>query len=102
MTAPAALSQLGAKVYVVNDKYDGCNINVNCGSTHPEAISSFVKQVGADVGFSFDGDADRVIAVDEKGEVIDGDHIMAICGTYLNKMRLKQHGRNDCHEQYGS
>jgi phosphoglucosamine mutase len=86
MTAPVALSQLGAKVYVANDKYDGCNINVNCGSTHPEAISSFVKQVGADVGFSFDGDADRLIAVDEKGEVIDGDHIMAICGTYLNKM----------------
>lgn len=90
MTAPAALSQLGAKVYVVNDKYDGCNINVNCGSTHPEVVSSFVKQVGADVGFSFDGDADRLIAVDEKGEVIDGDHIMAICGTYLNKIgRLK-------------
>lgn len=85
MTAPAALRQLGAKVHVINDKHDGYDINVNCGSTHPEVISSFVKQIGAGVGFSFDGDADRLIAVDEKGQVVDGDHIMAICGTYMKK-----------------
>jgi phosphoglucosamine mutase len=88
VTAPVALSQLGAKIYVINDKYDGCNINVECGSTHPEAISSFTKEVGADIGLSFDGDADRLIAVDENGELVDGDHIMAICGTYLNNNGL--------------
>jgi phosphoglucosamine mutase len=86
--APSALKALGAEVYVINDRPDGCNINVKCGSTHPEAISSFVKQIGADVGLSFDGDADRLIAVDEKGDVVDGDHVMAICGTYLNRRGL--------------
>jgi phosphoglucosamine mutase len=90
MAAPAALKELGAEVHVINAGPDGCNINVKCGSTHPEAISNFVKEIGADVGLSFDGDADRLIAVDEKGEVVDGDHVMAICGTYLNRRgRLK-------------
>lgn len=86
--APEALKALGAQVYVINDKPDGCNINVNCGSTHPDAISDFVKRAGCDVGLSFDGDADRLIATDENGEVIDGDHIMAICGTYMNRRGL--------------
>ncbi|AYO31674.1 MAG: phosphoglucosamine mutase [Thermoanaerobacteraceae bacterium] len=86
--APSALKALGAEVYVINDRPDGCNINVKCGSTHPETISSFVKQIGADVGLSFDGDADRLIAVDEKGDVVDGDHVMAICGTYLHRRGL--------------
>lgn len=83
--APQALESLGADIFTIGNKPDGKNINVKCGSTHPELISDFVKKVGADVGLAFDGDADRLIAVDEKGDVVDGDHIMAICAMYLNK-----------------
>lgn len=82
--APQALEGLGADIYTIGNKPDGKNINVKCGSTHPELISDFVKKVGADVGLAFDGDADRLIAVDEKGDIVDGDHIMAICAMYLN------------------
>jgi phosphoglucosamine mutase len=81
--APMIFEELGAKVHVINNHPDGSNINVYCGSTHPDALCRFVKEVGADVGLSFDGDADRLIAVDEKGEMVDGDHIMAICGSYM-------------------
>lgn len=83
--APQALKSLGADIYIIGNNPDGKNINVKCGSTHPELISDFVKRVGADVGLAFDGDADRLIAVDEKGDIVDGDHIMAICAMYLNK-----------------
>ncbi|MDI3481523.1 MAG: phosphoglucosamine mutase [Tepidanaerobacteraceae bacterium] len=86
--APAAFRALGAQVMVINDSPDGCNINVKCGSTHPEAISDFVRKTGADVGLSFDGDADRLIAVDENGQIVDGDHVMAICGVYLHRRGL--------------
>lgn len=86
--APIILEELGAKVHVINNHPDGCNINVNCGSTHPGALCRYVKEVGADVGLSFDGDADRLIAVDEKGEIIDGDHVMAICGSYMKRKGL--------------
>ncbi|MCR4431092.1 MAG: phosphoglucosamine mutase [Tepidanaerobacteraceae bacterium] len=90
--APTAFRALGAEVLAINDCPDGCNINVKCGSTHPEAISDFVKKAGADLGLSFDGDADRLIAVDENGQIVDGDHIMAICGVHLHRCGLLKNG----------
>lgn len=86
--APAILKELGAEVRIINNKPTGLNINVNCGSTYPNEIKGYVRDVGADVGLAFDGDADRLIAIDNKGEVVDGDYIMAICGR-----RLKEEGR---------
>ncbi len=86
--APIILKELGADVHIINNQPDGININVNCGSTHPESLCKYVKEIKADVGLSFDGDADRLIAVDEKGEIIDGDHIMAICGVHLRSRGL--------------
>lgn len=83
--APRAFREMGAEVYIINNAPDGKNINVNCGSTHPDVISAFVRETGADVGLSFDGDADRLIAADEAGRVVNGDHIMAICGIHLSK-----------------
>ena len=79
------LKSLGAEVVIINNKPDGKNINDSCGSTNPELIAKLVKETSADIGMSFDGDADRIIAVDEKGRIIDGDHILAICATYLKK-----------------
>ena len=76
---------LGAKTYVINNHPDGTNINTNCGSTHIEVLQSFVKENGLDVGFAFDGDADRCLAVDNKGNVVDGDLILYVCGTYLKE-----------------
>lgn len=76
---------LGAKTYVINDNPDGTNINKDCGSTHIEKLQSYVKENGLDVGFAYDGDADRCIAVDENGEVVDGDAIMYICGSYMKE-----------------
>jgi len=81
--APAVLTALGAQVSAINNQPDGTNINVNCGSTHIEVLQEYVKQVGADLGFSYDGDADRVLAVDEAGNLVDGDQILAICGLHL-------------------
>ncbi|MCR5797673.1 MAG: phosphoglucosamine mutase [Eubacterium sp.] len=82
--------RLGAEVHEIYDKPDGMNINRHCGSTHIEKIQNFVKEVGADVGFAYDGDADRCLAVDENGDIITGDHIMYVCGKYLKqKGRLK-------------
>ena len=83
--APRFFKELGAEVFVVNDQPDGLNINLNCGSTHPEVLQQLMEKVGADVGITFDGDADRAIAVNEKGQIVDGDHIMAICGAKLKK-----------------
>ena len=77
--------ELGAEVVVMNDKPDGININQNCGSTHMENIMDFIKKSGADIGLAFDGDADRVLAVDEKGNLVDGDQIMAIIGLDLKE-----------------
>lgn len=79
------LKSLGAEVVIINNKPDGKNINASCGSTNPELIAKLVKETSSDIGMSFDGDADRIIAVDEKGRIIDGDHILAICATYLKK-----------------
>ena len=76
---------VGANTYVINNAPDGFNINVSCGSTHIETLQNFVMYNRLDVGFAYDGDADRCIAVDEKGDVVDGDLILYVCGTYLKK-----------------
>ena len=76
---------LGAKTYVINAEPDGCNINTNAGSTHIEGLQKFVVENGLDVGFAYDGDADRCLAVDEKGEVVTGDHILYILGDYMRQ-----------------
>ncbi len=81
--AKSVYDALGAKTYVINNEPDGMNINTNCGSTHIEVLQEFVKEKKLDVGFAFDGDADRCIAVDENGNVVDGDLILYICGKYL-------------------
>ncbi|EFI41883.1 phosphoglucomutase/phosphomannomutase, alpha/beta/alpha domain II, partial [Peptoniphilus sp. oral taxon 386 str. F0131] len=75
--AEHVLRRLGAEVYVINNTPNGENINLSCGSTNPNLIKELVIQTGADIGMSFDGDADRIIAVDEKGNIVDGDHILA-------------------------
>ena len=80
--APEALRRLGADIIVLNNAPDGTNINVGCGSTHPEVLAKAVKEFRADVGLAFDGDADRVIAVDGEGQVVDGDAIMAILALH--------------------
>lgn len=77
--------KLGATVHMRYNQPDGMNINRHCGSTHIEKIQDLVKETGADVGFAYDGDADRCLAVDEKGQVITGDHIMYLCGVYLKE-----------------
>ena len=76
---------LGAKTYVINDEPDGYNINTNCGSTHIEHLQKFVVDNGLDVGFAYDGDADRCLCVDEKGNVVTGDHILYIYGKYMKE-----------------
>ncbi len=81
--AKSVYDALGAKTYVINCEPDGTNINANCGSTHIEALQSFVKEKNLDIGFAFDGDADRCIAVDENGDVVNGDLILYVCGKYM-------------------
>lgn len=78
--------KLGAKVHTIGDTPDGMNINRHCGSTHMDKLQELVKEVGADVGFAYDGDADRCLAVDENGEIVSGDHIMYMCGIHLKEM----------------
>ena len=85
MIAKSVFDALGAKTYVINNNPDGTNINTNCGSTHIEILQQFVKDNNLDVGFAYDGDADRCIAVDENGEVVDGDLILYIYGRYLKE-----------------
>ncbi len=84
--ASRIFEKLGAKVYCIHDTPDGMNINRHCGSTHIDKLQDFVKEVGADAGFAYDGDADRCLAVDEHGEVVSGDHIMYACGVYLKEL----------------
>ena len=81
--AKAVFDALGAKTYVINAAPDGTNINANCGSTHIGGLQDLVRREHLDVGFAFDGDADRCLCVDEKGEVITGDHILYIYGCYM-------------------
>ena len=88
--APMAFKELGAEVITIHHKPDGLNINLNCGSTHPEPLKEAVVKHKADFGLSYDGDADRLIAVDETGEEVDGDFILAICGQAMDRAgRLK-------------
>lgn len=85
VTAEKALKSLGAQVSVICDKPDGTNINKDCGSTHTEAICKFVKEGGYDLGLAFDGDADRVLAVDENGVLVDGDRMMSVLALDMKK-----------------
>lgn len=90
--APHVFTELGAKVTAVGIDPDGKNINHNCGALHPEVIAEKVRQHGADIGLALDGDGDRLIVCDEKGRIVDGDHIMAICASDLlsaRKLRKK-------------
>ncbi len=86
--AKEIFTRLGAKCIMLSDTPDGTNINLNCGSTHPEELMSFVKDAGLDLGLAFDGDADRMLAVDENGELVDGDKVIAICAG-----KMKQEGK---------
>lgn len=83
MIARSVFDALGAKSYVINNTPDGLNINKNCGSTHIEELQKYVVENNLNVGFAFDGDADRCLAVDEHGDVVNGDKIMYICAKYL-------------------
>lgn len=85
LVAPIVFDQLGADVVTINASPNGRNINLNCGSTYPEEIQKAVRSHEADVGFTFDGDADRVMAVDRDGELLNGDHIMAILSLFLHE-----------------
>lgn len=85
MLAKNIFDALGAETYVINNQPDGTNINMNCGSTHIEALQELVKAKGLDVGFAYDGDADRCLAVDENGNVVDGDKILYIYGRYMKE-----------------
>lgn len=83
VTSVKAFKELGANVYVINNDPDGVNINKNCGSTHCEELMEYVVNKKCDIGFAFDGDADRCLAVDERGNLISGDFIIAVIGKYL-------------------
>ena len=85
VTAKKVLEDLGAEVFVINDTPNGVNINKNCGSTHISQLCEHVKKVEADIGIAFDGDADRVLATDENGNIVDGDKIMAICALDMKE-----------------
>lgn len=85
MIGRAVFSALGAKTYVINDTPDGVNINRGCGSTHIEGLQRYVRENQLDVGFAFDGDADRCLAVDELGRVVNGDKIMFLCARYMKE-----------------
>ena len=84
-TSVKTLNDLGADLVAIHTKPDGTNINANCGSTHMEELQARVVYEKADVGLAFDGDADRMLAVDEKGNLVDGDQLMAICGCHMKK-----------------
>ena len=83
--AKSVFDALGAKTYVMNNEPDGYNINTDCGSTHIEHLQKFVVEKGLDIGFAYDGDADRCLCVDEKGNVVTGDHILYIYGLYMKE-----------------
>lgn len=85
MMAKSIFDALGADTYMISNKPDGLNINVDCGSTHIERLQKHVLENRLDVGFAFDGDADRCLAVDEKGNVINGDHILYVCAKYMQE-----------------
>ncbi len=86
--APQVFSELGAEVLVVNNCPDGKNINLNCGAVHPESLKEKILEENADLGITLDGDADRLILLDETGEIVDGDYILAITGIYFKEKGL--------------
>ncbi|HBB61109.1 MAG TPA: phosphoglucosamine mutase [Lachnospiraceae bacterium] len=90
--AKSVFDALGAETFVIHNEPDGTNINRECGSTHIESLQKYVKEQHLDCGFAYDGDADRCLAVDENGELVDGDKIMFICGKYRNECgKLSDH-----------
>jgi phosphoglucosamine mutase len=92
LTGPEVLRRLGATVTVLNAEPDGTNINDGCGSTHPEALQRAVVEAGADAGLALDGDADRVLAVDHEGRLVDGDRIIALCAADLHRRGQLRNG----------
>ena len=106
LVAKSVYDALGAKTYVINNEPNGTNINTDCGSTHIEKLQAFVKEKGLDVGFAFDGDADRCLAVDDKGEIVDGDKIginyekTAVGDKYVFE-NMMEHGHSIGGEQSG-
>ena len=91
--AKSVFDALGAETYVINNEPNGLNINLNCGSTHIEGLQRFVRENHLDVGFAYDGDADRCLAVDENGEVVDGDRILYICGNYMKEQGILRNNK---------
>ncbi|MGI5976412.1 MAG: phosphoglucosamine mutase [Candidatus Limivicinus sp.] len=91
--AKSVFDALGADTYVINNQPNGLNINVNCGSTHIEHLQKFVKENRLDVGFAFDGDADRCLAVDDKGNVLNGDFILYVCAKYMKESGALRNSR---------
>ncbi|NQY25235.1 MAG: phosphoglucosamine mutase [Campylobacteraceae bacterium] len=87
---PTILEELGAEVFTINARPDGFNINENCGALHPENVGKIVTKVRADIGIALDGDADRLVVIDEKGKVIDGDKLLGALCTYLHSQNLLQ------------
>ncbi len=90
VSARALFTRLGAQCFIINDKPNGTNINENCGSTHLEQLQKYVVDNKCDIGFAFDGDADRLLVVDENGKVVDGDKIIAVCSKFMkdnNKLK---------------
>ena len=81
--AEKVFKSLGAETFVIHNNPDGTNINENCGSTHMKDLQNFVVEKGCDLGFAFDGDADRCLAVDEKGNIVNGDFLLMMCAKYL-------------------
>ena len=86
VVGPTVLQELGAEVVVMGDKPDGFNINEGCGAMHPEALAKVVLDKRADIGLALDGDADRLVVVDEKGETVDGDKLMAVLAVHMKRM----------------
>mgnify|MGYP006379472435 FL=1 len=86
--APTVFNELGAEIIVLNDEPNGSNINENCGALHPESLATEVKRLRADIGFAFDGDADRLVVVDEKGTVVDGDALLGVLASYLDENNM--------------
>ena len=91
--AKSVFDALGADTYVINSEPNGLNINKNCGSTHIEHLQAYVREHGLDVGFAYDGDADRCLAVDENGNVVDGDLILYVCGKYMKEQGMLRNNK---------
>ena len=88
--AKSVFDALGAETYVINNEPNGTNINMEAGSTHIEVLQKYVKDNKLDIGFAYDGDADRCLCIDDKGNIVDGDLILYVCGVYM-----KQNGELD-------